>query len=82
MAKSAAKPATKTSGGRKAKPQKARNPGRGKPKTAEELDAEMTDYFGDRAVNGAIGQENVAANASGGDAGMEDEIMVRRDLKY
>ena len=52
-----------------------RNAGRGKPKTAEELDAEMTDYFGDGA-NGASAQPNV----NGGDEGMEDGILVRKRL--
>lgn len=60
--------------------------GRGKPKTADELDAEMMDYF-DASATGAAGgdssnaapaaNESVApAAANGGDTGMDDEIMV------
>ncbi|CAI7574919.1 unnamed protein product [Penicillium bialowiezense] len=52
---------------------RGRNPGRGKPKTVEELDAEMVDYFGGPSeaapVNGAVPQAN--ANQ---DIGMNDEI--------
>ncbi|OQE31598.1 hypothetical protein PENSTE_c001G06114 [Penicillium steckii] len=42
--------------GRTGKGRKGRNPGRGKPKTVEELDAEMVDYF-------AGGNENAPAQA-------------------
>jgi THO complex subunit 4 len=52
---------------------RGRNPGRGKPKTVEELDAEMVDYFNAPSeaapVNGAAPQAN--ANQ---DIGMNDEI--------
>ncbi|KAJ5328328.1 hypothetical protein N7452_008718 [Penicillium brevicompactum] len=52
---------------------RGRNPGRGKPKTVEELDAEMVDYFnapGEAApANGTAPQAN--ANQ---DIGMNDEI--------
>ena len=64
---------------------RGRNAGRSKPKTAEELDAEMMDYFdaSGAPINGAAGIDaaattngtaSVAANA-GGDLGM-DEISV------
>lgn len=61
---------------------KGRPAGR-KPKTAEELDAEMVDYFepgtapasGDGAAPASNGAAPAAAAATG-DAGMEDEIMV------
>jgi THO complex subunit 4 len=51
---------------------------RNKPKTAEELDQEMTDYWNGTgadamATNGGAVQPTAATN---GDAGMEDEIMV------
>lgn len=83
-AKAAAKSAVKAVS-RKGRPAKrGRNTGRGKPKTAQELDAEMTDYFGEGAIGtGVNGQENAAVNehGNGGDTGMEDEIMVsNRDL--
>lgn len=67
---------------RAAKPKKGR-PNRPKPKTAEELDAEMTDYFGGN-TNGAPGAAVVADGmatgaaepaANGEDLGM-DEISV------
>ncbi|KAI9841314.1 MAG: hypothetical protein M1838_003622 [Thelocarpon superellum] len=58
---------------------RGRNAGRAKPKTTEELDAEMNDYFdGDSAAAPAapVGADPAVANkAVGGDAGMEDEIM-------
>lgn len=59
---------------------KGRNPrnknsgraGRSKKKTAAELDAEMSDYFGvDGAANGTTQQAAVA----GGDTGMADEVL-------
>ncbi len=62
---------------------RGRNAGRGKPKTAQELDAEMQDYF---EVNGTTGGEvdsametnggAVQPAATGGDTGMDDEILV------
>ncbi|KAL9084345.1 MAG: hypothetical protein Q9159_005305 [Coniocarpon cinnabarinum] len=64
-AKSATKPA-----GKKGKATKGAGAARRKPKTTEELDAEMTDYFGPGTV--ATGQENTAVNGNT----MEDEIMV------
>lgn len=63
-------------------PKKGRSGGRGKPKNAEELDAEMTDYFDAGANATTNGESTAAVNgnaqsvATGGDA-MEDEIMVR-----
>lgn len=62
---------------------RGRNAGRGKPKTADELDAEMNDYFDAPATtdaaattNGATASAAAPAAAAGADAGMEDEIMV------
>jgi THO complex subunit 4 len=48
--------------------------GRPKPKTAEELDAEMADYFG----NGDAAMSNGGAvqPAAGGDTGMEDDVVA------
>lgn len=56
-----------------------RNAGRPKPKTAEELDAEMQDYFtgpaeGDTAMETNGGAVQPVANGTA-DAGMDDEIM-------
>lgn len=52
--------------------------GRPAAKTAEELDAEMQDYFGSGEANRATvvttnGAQAVATN--GGDTGMEDEVL-------
>lgn len=85
-AKDKPKPATET----KAAPGKAargrgragrggRNAGRPKPKTAEELDAEMQDYFtgpaeGDTAMETNGGAVQPVANGTA-DAGMDDEIL-------
>ena len=46
--------------------------GRPKKKTAEELDAEMTDYFGGSAAANGTAQP---AAAAGGDTGMVDEVL-------
>ena len=63
-----------TNGTAKSRPGRTRKPGRGRPKkkTAEELDAEMVDYFGvgESAANGTA-QPAASAN----DAGMVDEVM-------
>ena len=66
-----------TRGGRAGRGRRGRNPGRGKPKTVEELDAEMVDYFANDApaegtapANGAVQQAN-----GGEDLGMA-EISV------
>ncbi|KAG9996994.1 hypothetical protein KCU78_g17166, partial [Aureobasidium melanogenum] len=66
--------ATKASGraGRKARA------GRPKPKTVEELDAEMSEYFDPNAAAPAANTNGAAAPAAApatGDATMEDEIM-------
>ncbi|KAJ5098264.1 mRNA export protein mlo3 [Penicillium argentinense] len=61
--------------GRPAKGRKGRNPGRGKPKTVEELDAEMVDYFaadGNNATNGNAAANNVAQANAGEDVGMAE----------
>lgn len=71
--KAAAKDAAK---GRKGTKNKARNQ-RPKPKTTEELDAEMTDYF--NAGASAPATAGVAAPTNG-DMGME-EISVRTSLE-
>ena len=63
-------------GGRATRGRRGRNPGRGKPKTAEELDAEMDDYFNNEnapadtnaPVNGSAPQ----ATNGGEDLGMAD----------
>jgi len=61
---------------------RGRNAGRPKPKTADELDAEMADYWGPTGQPGVAGA-NTAANSNGaaqpaatngsGDVGMDDE---------
>lgn len=62
---------------------RGRNAGRGKPKTADELDAEMVDYFDASATNGTVqGTDAAAANgatqpvANGADDLGMDEISV------
>ena len=65
---------------------RGRNTGRGKPKSVEELDAEMQDYYETGANGtGAEGDAVMETNgggavqptaAAGGDAGMDDEILV------
>jgi THO complex subunit 4 len=62
---------------------RGRNAGRGKPKTADELDAEMVDYFdapggvGGNAGTDATASNGIAPTATNGeDLGM-DEISVR-----
>ena len=73
-----AKPAGKGTG-RRGRTGRGRNAGRGKPKTADELDAEMVDYFGTEG-NGTTGDATMTTNGgavqpvANGDAGM-DEIM-------
>lgn len=66
---------------------RGRNGGRGKPKTAQELDAEMTDYFDAPAAN-TNGASTADANgttqtapATHGDTGM-DEIMVSYTMPW
>ena len=69
-----------TTRGRGGRVRRGRNAGRAKPKTADELDAEMTDYFVGGTSNGADASgasTNGAAPATtgGDDLGM-DEISV------
>ncbi|CAG8925600.1 unnamed protein product [Penicillium salamii] len=56
---------------------RGRNPGRGKPKTVEELDAEMVDYFTTDAppAEAAPANGNVAQANGSQDVGMNDEIL-------
>lgn len=56
---------------------RGRNAGRPKAKTADELDAEMTDYFGEpvngnTATNGAVANGTTAAATGGDELGMDD----------
>ncbi|KAK0517205.1 hypothetical protein JMJ35_000360, partial [Cladonia borealis] len=54
-----------------------RNAGRPKAKTADELDAEMVDYFDANAANGTASAEatnGATAPATNGDAGMEETL--------
>lgn len=68
---------------------RGRNAGRGKPKTADELDAEMVDYFDATGVNGVGGADGAATTngasqpATNGaqDLGM-DEISVSAFAGY
>lgn len=64
-----------SAGDKKAKKEKSGRAGRAKAKTAEELDAEMQDYFG--SGEGAAASTNGAptATTNGGDTGMVDEVM-------
>lgn len=87
MTKATPKTATPRTSGTTAGTARGGRKGRGrgntgrKPKTAEELDAEMVDYFEPGAAAPASGEATTngttsTAVAAGGDAGMEDEIMV------
>lgn len=69
-----AKPASGARGGAAGKRGRAGRPKNARPtkKTADELDAEMADYF-DSAKSG--GDANAAAATNGGDAAMEDEVL-------
>ena len=72
------KPAATVNGDKKGKPkQKSGRAGKAKPKTTEELDAEMQDYFGgDNAANGAAAPNGAAQPAAAtADTGMEDEVL-------
>ncbi len=78
--RSSAKGTTREGRGRGVR--RGRNAGRAKPKTADELDAEMVDYFGATGTNGAAGTDGAFVNgvtqpATNGDQdlGME-EISV------
>ena len=60
---------------------RGRNAGRPKRKTADQLDAEMVDYFDVNAVNGNTGGDaganaNGSGTATGGDDPGMDEILV------
>lgn len=55
---------------------KGRNPGRGKPKTVEELDAEMVDYFANENAAPAGGNAPVNGNAQQATNGGEDLGMA------
>ncbi|KAI4277636.1 MAG: hypothetical protein L6R35_006140 [Caloplaca aegaea] len=84
--------ATRGRGGRgRATGRRGRNAGRGKPKTADELDAEMVDYFDPSNTNGAVteGSGAAAATANGAtqpaatleDAGMDEISVITHDDK-
>lgn len=62
--------------GNRAAGARGRNPGRGKPKTVEELDAEMVDYFSTDAPPAEAAPVNGNAPQVNGnqDIGMNDEI--------
>jgi hypothetical protein len=70
----AAKATTGPKGERKPRGGRGRNAGRGKPKSADELDAEMQDYFvkPDGAGDAAMSNGG-AVQPTNGDAGMEDD---------
>lgn len=80
-AAAAPKPAAAAGGATKAAGRagrKAGRAGRPKPKTVEELDAEMSEYFDPNAVAPAANTNGAPAPAAApatGDATMEDEIM-------
>ena len=76
---------TANAGRGRGRTRRSRIGGRGKPKSAQELDAEMTDYFDDGANGATGGESNQApvmngatqpATATGGDTAMDDEILV------
>jgi THO complex subunit 4 len=64
--------------GRGGKTARGRNAGRGKPKSAEELDLEMADYFNGGAgdVDAMVTNGGAVQAPTGGDTGMDDEILV------
>lgn len=64
-----------SAGDKKAKKEKSGRAGRAKAKTAEELDAEMQDYFGSGEGAAASTNGAPAATTNGGDTGMVDEVM-------
>ena len=77
VAKSATNGTTTTEGRRGRGARRGRNAGRPKTKTADELDAEMTDYF-DKPANGTAATVDTTTNgavpvANGGEEiGMDD----------
>ncbi|KAF8538537.1 hypothetical protein BDD12DRAFT_150311 [Trichophaea hybrida] len=50
--------------------------GRGKPKTAEQLDQDMSDYFGGDSTNASGAAPAAATATNGGDVGMDDTVLV------
>jgi THO complex subunit 4 len=62
-------------GDKKAKKEKSGRAGRPKAKTAEELDAEMQDYFGSGEAATAPTNGAQPAASNGADTGMVDEVM-------
>jgi THO complex subunit 4 len=78
--KPAVKPATASRGrggsarGNKRGGRSGNGNARPKPKTAEQLDQEMADYFGDS--NNASAASATTAAANGGDVGMDDTVLV------
>ena len=68
-----AKPATNGTAARggkatRGRPRRGRNAGRPKPKTSDELDAEMADYFDVNAANGTVAPTDAAAAIADGAA--------------
>ncbi|RPB09111.1 RNA-binding domain-containing protein [Morchella conica CCBAS932] len=76
MGTSAARGAKGRRGGRDARGGRSGNPSRKKP-TAEELDADMADYFvgGTSGAATAGGAAPTAVGASNGDVGMDDDVL-------
>ncbi|KAI9660263.1 MAG: hypothetical protein M1831_003571 [Alyxoria varia] len=77
--KPAAKGGRASNRGRGNRQRGGRSGARPKPKTTEELDTEMADYFGDgtgEAMNRANGNAVAQQANVGGDTGMDDEIQV------
>lgn len=81
--KTSIKGTTTRDGGRGRGARRGRNAGRAKPKTADELDAEMSDYFGATGTNGTTSTDGAFVNGTNqpiangeADLGM-DEISVR-----
>lgn len=50
--------------------------GRAKPKTTEELDAEMADYFGGAGNEANMTNGGAVQPAAGGDVGMEEDVVA------
>ena len=80
--KKATENATRGRGSARGRAKRGRNAGRPKTKTADQLDAEMTDYFASGNTNGEVATNGtVAAPTADGDTGM-DEISVRFSPAY
>lgn len=71
----AAKDAGKA-GKRRARGKGKAGAGRPKPKTAEELDAEMADYFGGAGNEANMTNGGAVQPAAGGDVGMEEDTVA------